>query len=347
MNPESGFESPSKGSVGLTSTSDSVMVEGSRRRYRRIFEAGYSALISKGAILAVNAISIPIVVRYLGPLQFGIWATITTTLSLLLVLDLGIANSLTNLISEAYAKDDRELAGKYAATAFWMMVLVAAGLGLIGYVAWPFISWDEVFHVGASSHGIASRAVAVAYGVFLCGMPAGLAAKILGAYQELRIANLFAAAGSVGSLAGVILVVRLHGGLSSLIGVSSGVMVLASGLCLLWVCLHHKPWLIPWPSNMSRTLSRRLMQSGGDFFVIQIAGLVVFNSDNLVIAHYLGPAQVTPYTVTWRLVSYAAALQTIILPALWPAYAEAFVRGDLAGFAPRFVGSCGPPWQWP
>jgi O-antigen/teichoic acid export membrane protein len=304
-------------------------IESSRRRYKKIFEGAASAIVSKGAVLVVNAISLPIAVRYLGAVQFGIWATITTTLSLLLVLDLGIANTLTNLISEAYAREDRDLAGQYATTAFWLIMLVAAGLGLIGLLAWPFLRWDVVFHVDPASRGVVSRAVAVAYAVFLFGMPAGLAAKMLGGYQELRAANLFAAAGSVGSLFGVIATVHLHGGLESLVGVSSGAMIVSSGVCLLWLWTRHKPWLAPWPRNLSRSVSRRLMHSGSEFFVIQLAGLLAFNSDNLVIAHYAGPAEVTPYTVTWRLVSYAAALQTIMIPALWPAYAEAFVRGDL------------------
>jgi len=71
-----------------------------------------------------------------------------------------------------------------------------------------------------------------------------------------------------------------------------------------------------------------MLQSGSEFFILQLTGLIVFNSDNFVVAHYLGPVQVTPYSVTWKLVGYAAALQIIITPALWPAYAEAYVRGS-------------------
>ena len=72
-----------------------------------------------------------------------------------------------------------------------------------------------------------------------------------------------------------------------------------------------------------------MMQSGGEFFVLQIAGLMAFNSDNLVVTHFLGPAQVASYSVAWRLTSYAAIAQTLIVPALWPAFSEAFARGDL------------------
>jgi O-antigen/teichoic acid export membrane protein len=322
--------------VRIAPAVSTIASDSSRRRYQKIFEAGASAIVSKGAVLLVNAISLPIAVRYLGPVQFGIWATITTTLSLLLVLDLGIANTLTNLMSEAYAKEDKKLGGEYAATAFWIMVLVAAALGVIGFLAWPLIHWDSVFHVDASLRGVVSRAVGVSYVVFLCGMPAGLAAKMLGGYQELRTANLFAAVGSVASLCGVIAVVYLRGQLPWLVGISSGAMIAANGICLLWLWTHHKPWLTPWPRNMSRTASRRLMQTGSEFFLIQLAGVVVFNSDNLVIAHFMGPAQVTPYNVTWRIVGYATMLQTVMMPALWPAYSEAYVRGEMAWIRKTF-----------
>ncbi len=270
-----------KSSVDMAGNRIGTTSEGDGKRYKRILEAGISAVLSKGMVLLVNLVSVPIAVRYLGPVQFGVWATITTSLSLLLVLDLGIANTLTNLISEAYAREDTNLASVYASTAFWLMVLVASVLGLVGWLAWPFVHWNSIFNVGAIDRSVVSRAVAVAVAVFLVGMPAGLAAKLLGGYQELRLANIFAAVGSVGSLIGIVLAVHWHGGLPMLIGASSGALILANIICLIWIWLHHKPWLTPWPRHMNVAVTRRLLHTGGEFFIIQLAGLIVFNSDNL------------------------------------------------------------------
>jgi len=315
----------------VNKTKDSSRSEGTgSERNRRIAEAILAAALTKGTILLVSLFSVPITVRYLGADRFGLWTTISTTLTLLAVLDVGIANTLTNLISSAYAEGDKELAGHYSSTAFWMMVLVTCVLGLTGWALWPFISWGSVFHLeDPNLQREASKAVAVAYGVFLLGLPAGLAAKLLGGYQEVRIANIFAAGGSILSLLMIILVVQIHGSLAELIAGYSGAMVAGGLLCLLWVWIWHKPWLAPRVNQVTMTGAKKLMRSGGQFFIIQLAGLVVFNSDNLVIAHYLSPAAVTPYSVTWRLVGYAAALQTLMTPALWPAYAEAYARGDV------------------
>jgi O-antigen/teichoic acid export membrane protein len=102
----------------------------------------------------------------------------------------------------------------------------------------------------------------------------------------------------------------------------------ANFACLLWICFLSKPWMMPRFSNFRTAYLGKIFRSGMLFFLTQIAGLVVMNSDNLVISHFLSPAQVTPYNVTWRLTNYGSSLLSLITPALWPAYAEAFVKGE-------------------
>ncbi|HEX5282529.1 MAG TPA: lipopolysaccharide biosynthesis protein [Bryocella sp.] len=299
-------------------------------RTRRLIHGASSAVLSKGAVMVSTAISIPIAFRYLGAESFGLWMTISTTLSMLVVLDLGIANSLTNFISEAYARKDREHASVYGATAVALMVGVAAVLGVAAWAIWPSIRWAQLFHLSSASEALqAEHAVAAATAVFLVGLPAGLAPKILGGYQEVRSANAFVAAGSLCNLLFLILLVHLHAGLAALVAASAGALVLANLTCLGWIWCAHKPWLLPRVRHLRYGAARTMLKSGGEFFILQIAGLVVFNSDNLVVVHYLGPVEVSAYSVAWKLTGFAMIAQTLLMPALWPAFSEAFTRGDL------------------
>jgi O-antigen/teichoic acid export membrane protein len=109
------------------------------------------------------------------------------------------------------------------------------------------------------------------------------------------------------------------------------VSLLAGTVALnLWMNLWDRPWILPTPAAVDRSALRGLLSSGMGFFFLQIAGLIVFNSDNLVISHYLGAVDVVPYSVTWKVAGYASVLQTAIFPSLWPAYSEAYERGDYA-----------------
>ncbi len=314
----------------IRQTANSVPEERAASRRRRITSAVGTALVGKGSIFLVNAISVPIMVRYLGAVEYGLWATISTTIAMLVYLDIGIASTLTNLISESYAHDDREAAGRYFSTAFWMTSGVALALGLAGWLLWPHIDFAYLLDIrDPALVAEASHAVMAAGVLFLCGLPAGLAARALAGYQELHLANLFSAGGNMLALGAIVLAVMLHGSLALLVGVYAGAILLGSVACLLWVCVAAKPWLRPWPRRVELRLTGRIFSSGGQFFVIQIAGLVVFNSDNLVIAHFLSPGQVTPYNVTWKLANYMTAGQLLLAPAMWPAYSEAWARGDL------------------
>jgi O-antigen/teichoic acid export membrane protein len=303
----------------------------SKSRSRGIAAAGMTALFGKGIGLLVSAATVPLTVRYLGAEGYGLWITISSAATMFFLLDIGIANTLTNLISEAYAANDKERAATYFATAFWVVLGISALLGLVGSILWPFIHWVSIFHVqNPILVHETSHAMAAAFIVFLLALPTSLASKILGGYQELHASNLFTAAGSVLSLLVVVAVIHFHGNLTFLVAGFAGSSVAANAACLLWICLFHKPWMKPLTRRIRAGSIGRIFRSGSQFFVIQLAGLIVFNSDNIVISHYLSPAAVTPYAITFRLVGYILMLQTLITPALWPAYAEAYANGHLA-----------------
>lgn len=302
----------------------------SKRRSRGIASATLTAIFGKGTNLLVSAATVPLTVRYLGAEGYGLWITISSAATMFFVLDIGIANTLTNLISEAYAADDKERAATYFATAFWLVLGISAVLGVVGWMLWPHIPWVSIFHVqNPALMPDTSRAMAAAFIVFLLALPTGLAAKVLGGYQELHASNLFAAAGSILSLLAVVAVVYFHGSLPLLVAGFAGSSVAANAACLLWICLFHKPWMRPWPRRIDPACIGRIFHSGTQFFAIQLAALVIFSSDNMVISHYLSPAYVTPYAITWRLVGYITAVQALIVPAIWPAYSEAYAKGDL------------------
>ena len=302
----------------------------SHRRYRRIFAAGVSALLGRGIGLLVSVITVPLTVRYLGAERYGLWMTISSTVTMFFALDIGIASTLTNLISQAYAKNDRRQAAIYFATALWTVVGVSAILALLGCALWPQVNWASAFHLpdGGLSRE-AARATAAALLIFVFALPASLAPRVLGGYQELHTANLFTAAGSILSLLVVIAVVQFRGSLTVLVAGYAGSSLAANAAALLWICLHHKPWLKPWPRLVQINVINKVVASGVQFFLIQLAGLIVFSSDNLVIAHYLSAAEVTPYSVTWKLVSLATVFQSIAVLSLWPAYAEAYSKQQL------------------
>jgi O-antigen/teichoic acid export membrane protein len=281
---------------------------------------------------------LPLAVRYLGAERYGVWATITTTAVWINLLDLGIANTLTNHISRAYARDDESYAARYFTNALLLTVGIAVVAGVTAAWAFPRVDWAAIFNVSAS---VPAREIeqtaAIAVGLMLLALPSNLASKVLAGYQQLHRYNYANCAGAFASLAGLAIGVMLHVSMPLLFLMSVGCLTFTSFFNLLLVIGWQKRWLLPRPSLIEVGPARELLSSGSSFFLIQAAAVVVFSSDNLIVGHYLGASEVTPYSVTWRVVGFAAVLQSLIFPALWPAYAEAYSKGDYGWIKQTFA----------
>ena len=292
--------------------------------------------VSSGAAARVlsslfTLVSLPLAVRYLGAERFGVWATIASTVVFLNLLDLGIASSLTNYIAHSYAVGDRQNAARYTANALVLTAVVACVAGVLLAIAWPTIDWAKLLNVSSAvSRAEVSSTVAAAVVLVLLGLPASLTGRILSGYQEVHCSNAIIAIGTLANLAGLLVGLALQVSMPLLFVLTTGWITLANLTVLFAMLLWWKPWLRPRLALLEWGATRELLTAGSGFFLIQIAGAVVFSSDNVVLSHFLGPAQVTPYSVTWRVVGMTAVMQGLFFPALWPAYAEAYARGDYA-----------------
>ena len=95
VNQKAGFTKPESAAsampnVDVDSTAHNeaevLVATHAQRRKRRIFAAGGTALVGKGMMLLSNAAIVPLTVRYLGAEQFGLWITITSTMTMLVAI---------------------------------------------------------------------------------------------------------------------------------------------------------------------------------------------------------------------------------------------------------------------
>ena len=301
----------------------------SQRRYAHIARSTLAACLSKGAAVLVGILSVSLTTQYLGAELYGLWMTISTMLAWLSLADLGISNSLTNALAGAYGTERRDLAQRYVASAFWLLSLVAvAGAAVLVMFAFS-INWGRVLSIHSpEAQSAAVPALLATATIFVANLPFSITTRILLAYEEGPKAHFWLAAGSIANVLGLIVATRCQLGLAPLIVASSGASLLVAILSGAWLFLRHKPWLMPKPIAITKESMRKLASLGGQFFLVQIAALLVIQTDNLIIAHYLGISAVTPYSVTWRLFTYSTFLQVLFAQSLWPAYAEASARGD-------------------
>ena len=181
-------------------------------RHIRLCHALWSGAAARLLSAALTLISLPLAVRYLGAERYGVWATITSTVVWINLLDLGIANTLTNHISRAFALDDQAPTPRVTSPTLWRLPLaVSAVAGTAFALVFPRINWIALFNVSANVRASeVDSTVAAAAVLMLLGLPCNLAGKLLAGYQELHRNNLAVCAGAVASVVGLALGIVLR-----------------------------------------------------------------------------------------------------------------------------------------
>ncbi len=81
--------------------------------------------------LAVMLLSIRWTLPYLGEERFGVWMTVSSFATMLVVLDLGIGNALTNHAAHAAAKDNPDVLKKTISGSLGFLFIVSVIMGFI------------------------------------------------------------------------------------------------------------------------------------------------------------------------------------------------------------------------
>jgi O-antigen/teichoic acid export membrane protein len=299
------------------------------RRARGLFQGTASALIARVLAISVSVISVPLTIGYLGGERYGAWVTIVSVITFLGITDFGLAGSLTNAIGKAQAEEDRARGQRLVSSALLMLSLIASVILIAAIVLAPRIAallFPNLQSPVARAEIV--PAVMIALSIFALNLPLVVSSRVLAAHQESALANVWNIAASLGNLAGLLLVIWFRGGLPWLVFGCFGFGLAANIACAVWLFGVHRPWLRPSLASVDPAFVKILFADGWKFFVIGIGWMVNWQTDNMVIAHFLGAAQVTPYAVTFSLFAIATGLQTLAYPNLWPAYTEAYAQRD-------------------
>ena len=290
---------------------------------------GASASVSKVISMATSILTVRLTFRYLGAERYGLWMTITSIVMMLGFADLGMSNGLINLVAFAIGRDDRSAARKAVASAFWLLSTVAVAAVLVFVAAYPLINTSKLFNVHSlTAVRESGPALCVFFLCFAANLPLGTVRSTQTGMQNAFVNNMWGTIGTVASLLALLLAIHLHAGLPLLVLSLSGPPVLASILNGVELFGFSHPELLPTPGAFSRESASRVFRIGMMFFLLQISFSVGMQTDNIVIAQFMGAKSVADYAVPARMFGMINAFLIMVSGAMWPAYADAMARSD-------------------
>ena len=98
-------------------------------------------LMIKGGGMLISLLLVPLTIDYLSKDTYGTWLTISSIVTMMTFLDIGVGNGLRNKFSEAVANQDTALARGYVSTSYAIfgaiqLLLIGVFLLIVRYVPW-------------------------------------------------------------------------------------------------------------------------------------------------------------------------------------------------------------------
>ena len=288
----------------------------------------YSFLI-KGISIGCQFALVPLTLHYLDKERYGIWLTTATLVAWFSFFDVGIGNGLRNKLSEALAKGDTRLARIYVSTSYACVAAIFLSLMVLFWIVNPFLHWDHILNASPGLAGELQRMMLVVFSFFCLQFNLNLIGNILFAHQMPALTNLINPLGNVLSLVVIyILTLTTRSSLywASFVFSSAPVLILLVFNLVFFAGKFRD--IAPGIRYVQFRHSKDLFGLGLQFFIIQLAFIIMYYSANIVLTQLFGPAEVTVYNIAYKYFTIALMINGIITATYWSAFTDAYVRQE-------------------
>jgi O-antigen/teichoic acid export membrane protein len=291
----------------------------------------FLSLFFRGVSILLSFILVPLTINYIKPDIYGVWLTLTSLVGWIAMFDIGIANGLKNKLSESLAAKNYEQGKMYVSTTYVIISFFAIGLVCIYLIFHQLVNWQSVFNSPFIPENKLRNMVSIVAILFLLKFVADIINVVAAAFQMVAVSSFLL--------------------FLSNLGITLSVWILSKttlpNMVLLAICLSLIPFLIsviaslflfntmfknvkPSFEKVNFKQSRGILSLGWQFFVLQIVVVIIFQTDNIIIAQFFEPKEVTSFNVAYKYYSVLAVVFSIVLTPYWTAFNEAFFKKEIS-----------------
>lgn len=285
----------------------------------------------RGISILTSLLLVPMTIGYISSELYGIWLTLYSVIQWLSFFDIGFGNGLRNKLGEAVALKKFYLGKIYVSSTYFVLSFIFIPLGGMCFFLAPFVNWTEFLNIDVKYNDVlvsTARIIAVS---FCVQMILKLIQNVALAYQMSAFSSFLDMIGQVFSLFFIyMLTVTMEPELTNVALVFCFTplfaFLLASIACYSTIFKAVAPNFL----YINTKAVRKVFNLGGEFFVIQVAALILFQMINILISRMSGPEMVTSYNIAYKYLSTALMFVSIILTPSWSAFTDAYVKRDIA-----------------
>jgi O-antigen/teichoic acid export membrane protein len=267
----------------------------------------------------------PYLLGKLGDERFGIWAFLAVFVGYFAVFDLGLGMALIKYVSEYSTSGDSQKLNRIINCGLIIITLLMGALGVVGF----YLSADilRLFRVSLENYAEARFAL-IGFFILMIGQgPLSVFQSVLNGLQRMDLLNLVGIVASVANVLGVLFFLGFGYGLRGLIYNNAIILVLNMILTVLCVFRSYPKYRLL-PIAFDWGSARQLLNFGLQMQANNLAALICWHGDKILIGYFLNMVKVTAYELGYRLATAAKTFPSFFFSAIMPAAAEVHARQD-------------------
>lgn len=288
-------------------------------------------LVYKPLSMLLSYLYIPVALAYLGDEKYGVWATVLSVLSWISLFDIGIGNGLRNKLAENLKNYDSLKTRKYVSSAYIMLTIIVMILMIVTVALFSLINWKSFFKVEANFSDNLTIVMNISIICMCVSFVMEICKSVYLALQKNHITNLMGLVQQALMLSSVVVLKKYTNRNLVFVAIAYGISNLVVELFFTLKLFKYNRDFIPRVKYFSREEAKDTTGLGIQFFIIQIAAMILYATDNIIITQICGPVQVTPYTTANKLFSMITAVFSIMIAPYWSAITVRKVDGDIGG----------------
>ena len=290
-------------------------------------------LIYKIGSMIISLLYVPLLINTLSTEYYGVWLTITTLIVWISLFDIGLGNGLRNNLAKSIASNKIEEAQIYISTSYFLIfVLVFFFIIIFSFLNF-FLDWEILLNVSHNSISNLKLIVSIVIYSFFIQFIFKLIDSILLAFQKPSISALIAFLGQLFSYLFVLFLVNY--GKPTFLNVTiiiSTIPILILIIFSFYLFAIRFKEFKPKFKLIKMNYKNEILSTSLKFFFLQIITIVIFQTNNFIIAHNLGQLSVTQYNISFKLIGIISIIFTIILTPIWSAATDAYYKNDYNWF---------------
>jgi O-antigen/teichoic acid export membrane protein len=302
-------------------------------RKGRTAEVNYNIAISfilKAVSIAVSFLTISFSLKLLDTNKYGIWLAISSTVSWISILDIGLANGLRNKVAEYMAEKNYSEAKIAVSSTYAMLFIIMAPIMLAVVFFLKFANWNSIFNTHINERELLLTIETVFIGLLLQFFFKPILSILQGDQKVYRSSLIQLLCNFVPLIPIIVFSSYLHGSMFALALAQTILPVFV--LLIATVILFYKDYsnICPEFKYVNLEKSRSLFGLSFSFFILQISGVFLYSTTELIITRKFGGADVTLFNLVYKYFSTTGIVLNIILSSYWSAFTNAFALKDLA-----------------